>query len=443
MNFIFVKFVVLRISKLSMGKIAENISKDLELAVFEKDSFTCQKCGRKVPNVVLLVLYKKSPECGGNDAISNLITWCHECAEAHDIIGMQNIKREQLEMFFHWKQIGNDYSDDELRMLIEYINQKIRPWHWVNKTGEKKIRKEMRLNNITDIIDVIDEAFESSIEYENDKITKDSAEDFINNIPRYLTVKRKGPVAQKILYIRGICRNSFNYCNEHIALELLQEYVQALKDYGYDEEALMNDLTKYLQPETIKCKNWSQWKAMMEQWTSDVRDWIRQKNESASEEKTVSDEDIRIFSFHDCEDVISRIELLLFLHKVFPKCTKAKQIKLAKDIYRNTYEFLSDQKKLFLDMRKKNKQGVNDLIESYSANLDASEYFYSEGYDENLTCKLSFGARYIITEEVFYTTIENILHSLNYAKRDYDFPCTIKFIDLAMQTCANKYHSIK
>ena len=66
-----------------------------------------------------------------------------------------------------------------------------------------------------------------------------------------------------------------------------------------------------------------------------------------------------------------------------------------------------------------------------------------EFYDENLKCKLSFGARYVITEEVFYNTVENILHSLNYAEKNYGFSCTIKFVDLAMQMCATQYHSIK
>ena len=418
-----------------MGILVENISKDLALAVFERDSFTCKKCGRKVPNVVLLVLYKKSPKCGGKNAISNMITWCHECAEAHDIIGMQNIKREQLEMFFHWKQIGNDYSDDELRMLIEYVNQKIGPWHRVNKTGEKKIRKEMRLNNITDIIDVIDEAFESSIEYENDKITKDSAEDFINNIPRYLAVKRKGPVEQKLLYIRGICRKRFQYYRHDIATDLLDQYVEALRNKGYNDEVILHNLNTFLQPKTAKFGSWSVWRNSMYGWIDEIND-MQPVKESIKEGKNmgqrIPENYIESFTYQLCMSVYRRIELLLFLQKQFPKWSKVKQRKLLLDLYINVLNYVRAQKQLFVSKQCKDKDGVEALIENYSENVDSGDYYYLEDYDEEVKCKMGYGVRYIIYTETFYDTFKNMLYDLSYVDKDYDLYSAVKALEYAI-----------
>jgi len=51
----------------------------LRFAIFKRDNFTCQYCGRKSPNVILEIdhIYPKSK--GGEDKIENYITACHDC----------------------------------------------------------------------------------------------------------------------------------------------------------------------------------------------------------------------------------------------------------------------------------------------------------------------------------------------------------------------------
>lgn len=57
----------------------KSISKRERFAVFERDSFTCQYCGRKAPEVHLEIDHIR-PVCdGGTNDISNLITACAEC----------------------------------------------------------------------------------------------------------------------------------------------------------------------------------------------------------------------------------------------------------------------------------------------------------------------------------------------------------------------------
>ena len=58
----------------------------LRFKVLKRDSFTCQYCGRKAPNVELQVDHKYPKSKGGKLTLNNLITACKECN-----IGKQDI----------------------------------------------------------------------------------------------------------------------------------------------------------------------------------------------------------------------------------------------------------------------------------------------------------------------------------------------------------------
>ena len=51
----------------------------LRFLVFQRDSFTCQYCGRKAPDVVLQVDHKYPKKKGGKRTLENLITACRHC----------------------------------------------------------------------------------------------------------------------------------------------------------------------------------------------------------------------------------------------------------------------------------------------------------------------------------------------------------------------------
>ena len=56
-----------------------SVSKPKRFAVFERDKFTCQYCGRSAPNVILEVDHIIPLSGGGNNDIGNLVTSCEEC----------------------------------------------------------------------------------------------------------------------------------------------------------------------------------------------------------------------------------------------------------------------------------------------------------------------------------------------------------------------------
>ena len=94
------------------------IPKSVRFEVFKRDSFTCQYCGRKAPDVVLEVDHINPVANGGENDILNLVTSCRDCNSGkgaklltdHQAIDKQreqleelNDRREQMEMMIEWK----------------------------------------------------------------------------------------------------------------------------------------------------------------------------------------------------------------------------------------------------------------------------------------------------------------------------------------------------
>jgi 5-methylcytosine-specific restriction endonuclease McrA len=57
----------------------EEIPPSLRYEVLTRDKSTCQKCGRKAPEVELQVDHIVSWSCGGPTVIDNLQTLCMDC----------------------------------------------------------------------------------------------------------------------------------------------------------------------------------------------------------------------------------------------------------------------------------------------------------------------------------------------------------------------------
>lgn len=55
------------------------IAPAVRFAVFQRDAFTCQYCGRSAPKVQLHADHRISRANGGSDEMDNLVTACSEC----------------------------------------------------------------------------------------------------------------------------------------------------------------------------------------------------------------------------------------------------------------------------------------------------------------------------------------------------------------------------
>lgn len=122
------------------------VSKELRFEVFKRDSFTCQYCGRKAPDVVLHIEHITPVSKGGKNTLMNLVTSCVECnlgkgartlsddssvTKAQKQAELLQDRREQIEMIRDWHLSLVDQSSVE----VESVNSLYKAL----TNGEKRI----------------------------------------------------------------------------------------------------------------------------------------------------------------------------------------------------------------------------------------------------------------------------------------------------------------
>lgn len=139
-----------------------SISKSLRFEIFARDSFTCQYCGRRPPEVVLELDHIHPRAKGGSDELTNLLTSCWDCnrGKSAKVISevaprpdadLMLLRAEQeiaeAERYLQAKE-RRDALMGKMRaalsgMWTEYLGQELPAtsvWtHWLNKYGPEEV----------------------------------------------------------------------------------------------------------------------------------------------------------------------------------------------------------------------------------------------------------------------------------------------------------------
>ena len=133
------------------------ISKSIRFEIFKRDSFTCQYCGRKVPEVILEIDHIVPVAEGGNNDAFNLITSCRDCNRGKgkkmlndmQVIDKQreqleelNALREQTEMLIQWKEELINSANKQIQALDSLIHDL--SGYYTNEQGERELKKLIR-----------------------------------------------------------------------------------------------------------------------------------------------------------------------------------------------------------------------------------------------------------------------------------------------------------
>lgn len=220
----------------------KSLSKKLRFEVFKRDSFTCQYCGAKAPDVLLEVDHVKPVKEGGTNDILNLVTSCSACnsgkgpRELSDDTVIEKrrrqlehlqARREQLDMMMQWAGGVVDLVEDQ----VEAINQfwgKVLPGGALTQHGKNCIRKSLRTFSVDEICEAMRVAKEQYIEFDGDQPVRDSVELALSKLDGICYVHRKeqeNPDFKKLLYIRGILRKRVNLhtFDNAAALQLIEQ----------------------------------------------------------------------------------------------------------------------------------------------------------------------------------------------------------------------------
>ena len=266
----------------------KSISKKLRFEVFKRDKFMCQYCGATLPGTTLEIDHIKPVAKGGGNDLLNLVTSCFECnrgksdktldddsavTKKKNQLDLLQENREQMEMMLEWSDGLQVIDNERTQELIKRINAKMHPLS-VNEGFEKRFANLTKKHVLPDVLQAIEIASERYLKFDIDgNTTEESADNFVSKIGGVLHNLNIPPIQQKANYIKGICKNRFSYWNPQKGSILINNYIKALKDYGYNEEQIINDLDEQLMPKAKEVKNWTEWNKLLENWIDSIYNW--------------------------------------------------------------------------------------------------------------------------------------------------------------------------
>jgi hypothetical protein len=222
----------------------EQIRKSVRFEVFKRDSFTCQYCGEKAPDVVLEVDHITPVAAGGGNDILNLVTACKACNAGKrdraisDTAAVQKSRaqadelasrRQQLEMIAEWHRGLLETDRDAVVILERLWFDAVEMSPDANRLTDEALdtlRVAMRRYGFDAVCQSISQA---TVTYRStpSEFRQDAARnDAFWSIPRRCTVikaERDNPGVGRLFYIRGILRNRCRTLNESACIALLKE----------------------------------------------------------------------------------------------------------------------------------------------------------------------------------------------------------------------------
>ncbi|WP_313266539.1 HNH endonuclease [Sphingobacterium sp.] len=209
----------------------KSLTKKTRFEVFKRDSFTCQYCGSKAPEVILEVDHIDPVNNGGSNEFLNLITSCFDCNRGKSktklsdstVLDKQrqqieelNLRRQQLEMMLEWKNELLNVKVDEFSTLMNYIREAAGGFE-LTEYGEKVIRRLLNTHGFEKSLNALEITF-------NQYFLNNNLEDFclvIEKVGGVANVMDKPDYEKRIAYILGILKNRFKWVDVFKAKRLM------------------------------------------------------------------------------------------------------------------------------------------------------------------------------------------------------------------------------
>lgn len=269
----------------------EHISRKLRFEVFKRDSFTCQYCGAKAPDVILEVDHIKPVAKDGKSDILNLITACKACnagksdrelsdnsvieKQRKQLTDLQE-RKEQIEMMIDWQRELAKLDDYAIEQLSNFWAELV-PQYMLNENGKRSLEKLLKKFSHEQVMEAMRISVKQYLQYSDEKPTQQSVELAWKKVGGICALKKydkTNPEMKEIYYIRGILRNRLSYMNEGMALGLLRKSARL--------GAPIEDLKEY----ALEVKNWSTWRTSMEAYIEHLENHETEKEGASMELET-------------------------------------------------------------------------------------------------------------------------------------------------------------
>lgn len=215
-------------------------SKKLRFEVFKRDSFTCQYCGRKAPDVILECDHLEPFAEGGETTILNLVTSCQECnagkgdrrlsddaavQRQHAQAELLQQRREQIEMMADWQRSLSDARDQALTIAAEVFSRET--GYALNARGLETVRKSLVRFGLEEVCEAIRIARSQYVTFDpEDKAIHASVELALQKVGGICSVRHDSvikPYLQAMLKIRAVVVGRFGPAKPWIIKDLLEK----------------------------------------------------------------------------------------------------------------------------------------------------------------------------------------------------------------------------
>jgi hypothetical protein len=220
------------------------ISKKLRFEVFKRDSFTCQYCGKKAPDVLLVIDHIRPISNGGTNDILNLITACQGCnsGKSNRVLSDQSViekqrrqlqelqeRKEQIEMMFEWQKELINLDEQTCDMLAGYWGELVQPYN-LTEHGRTTLKQYIRKFGIDETMIAMKIATETYLQLDKQGIpTQDSVNEAwqkVGGICFNRKRDRESPHMSQIYRLLGIMEKSLSYVKWNMAMQLLHRAIK-------------------------------------------------------------------------------------------------------------------------------------------------------------------------------------------------------------------------
>ncbi len=250
-----------------MSNKRKTIGNKVRFEVFKRDSFTCQYCGKGVPDVVLEVDHINPVKEGGDNNILNLITSCKECNSGkgarklndHSLLKIEkqkltelNEKRIQLEEMMRWRHELMDLEETQVAKIDQVLGELIGVE--LTETGRKTYKNLIKKHGFKQVLEAVDA---SVAQYWNSQTRNtDEVLKYIKKICVYRAKDKYDPLLKDKMYIYGILRNRVylyssdkskipaylnRYCTSFMDVQLIKDIAKTI-DYISDFYEELDDM---------------------------------------------------------------------------------------------------------------------------------------------------------------------------------------------------------
>jgi hypothetical protein len=200
------------------------ISKKDRFEVFKRDKFTCQYCGRKAPEVVLVIDHITPVAEGGPNTLLNYVTACIECNQGKGarqlnddaVVAKQRAqmdeladRMEQIRLMADWQNELARVDDEAVNLLADMWSRHAINWR-LNECGKKLLMKSYKRFGFEEVAEAMRIAATQYLIAT--PVTKEAFKHAFSKINGICVVRQKrqrDPEAGRPYYICGILAKRF------------------------------------------------------------------------------------------------------------------------------------------------------------------------------------------------------------------------------------------